>query len=161
MTFVQIIEMTTTKASEIEELTNGWIAATEGRRSARRSLLTKDRERPDTYVQVVEFPSYEEAMANSALPETTAFAEKLSALCSSGPTFRNLDLASTSCSLRACPVLRIQQGIQNDHLARHSSHVATSLPGLSAAMRALASRLPTAQRRRDVCVGGRAKVHPR
>jgi hypothetical protein len=76
MTFVQIIEMTTTKAPEIEELTNGWIAATAGRRSARRSLLTKDRERPDTYGQVVEFPSYEEAMANSALPETTAFAEK-------------------------------------------------------------------------------------
>jgi hypothetical protein len=92
MTFVQIIEMTTTKASEIEELMDGWMAATEGRRSARRSLLTKDRDRPDTYVQVVEFPSYEEAMANSALPETTAFAEKLSALCSSGPTFRNLDL---------------------------------------------------------------------
>jgi hypothetical protein len=92
MTFVQIIEMTTTKAPEIEELMDGWMAATEGRRSASRSLLTKDRERPDTYVQVVEFPSYEEAMANSALPETMAFAEKLSALCSSGPTFRNLDL---------------------------------------------------------------------
>ena len=92
MTFVQIIEMTTTKASEIEELTNGWIAATEGRRSARRSLLTKDRERPDTYVQVVEFPSYEEAIANSGLPQTAAFAEKLPALCASGPTFRNLDL---------------------------------------------------------------------
>jgi hypothetical protein len=45
MTFVQIIEMTTTKASEIEELMNGWLAATEGRRSASRSLLTKDRER--------------------------------------------------------------------------------------------------------------------
>jgi hypothetical protein len=48
-------EMTTTKAPEVEELMNGWMAATEGRRSARRSLLTKDRERPDTYVQVVEF----------------------------------------------------------------------------------------------------------
>jgi hypothetical protein len=31
-------------------------------------------------------------MANSALPETTAIAEKLSALCVSGPTFRNLDI---------------------------------------------------------------------
>ena len=92
MTFVQIIELTTTKASEIEELMDGWLAATEGRRSATRSLLTKDRERPDTYVQVVEFPSYEAAMANSALPETTAFAEKLSALCSSGPILRNLNL---------------------------------------------------------------------
>jgi hypothetical protein len=92
MPFVQIIELSTTKAPEIQELMDVWMAATEGRRSASRSLLTKDRERSDTYVQVVEFPSYEEAMANSALPETTAFAEKLSALCSSGPTFRNLDL---------------------------------------------------------------------
>ena len=92
MAFVQIIEMTTTKVPEVQELMNGWMAATEGRRSASRSVLTKDRERPDTYVQVVEFPSYEEAMANSALPETTAFAENLSALCVSGPTFRNLDV---------------------------------------------------------------------
>jgi hypothetical protein len=30
MTFVQIIEMTTTKAPGIEELMNGWMAATEG-----------------------------------------------------------------------------------------------------------------------------------
>jgi hypothetical protein len=92
MTFVQIIEMTTTKAAEIEELLDGWMAATDGRRSASSSLPAEDRERPDTYVQVVEFPSYEEAMANSALPEITAFAEKLSALCSSVPTFRNLDV---------------------------------------------------------------------
>ena len=92
MTFIQIIEMTTTKAPEIEELMNGWMAAPEGRRSTSRSLLTKDRERPDTYVQVVEFPSYQEAIANSGLPETTALAEKLPTLCVSGPTFPNLDL---------------------------------------------------------------------
>jgi hypothetical protein len=91
-TFIQIIEMTTTKAPGLQELMDGWMAAAEGRRSASRSLLTEDRERPDTYVQVVEFPSHQEAMANSLLPETTAFAEKLPALCSAGPTFRNLDL---------------------------------------------------------------------
>jgi quinol monooxygenase YgiN len=95
MAFVQIIEVTTTKLREVEELMNEWVAATEGRRGARRSLLTKDRERPDTYVQVVEFPSYETAMANSALPETAAFAEKLSVLCVSGPAFRNLDVVRT------------------------------------------------------------------
>jgi hypothetical protein len=92
MEFVQVIEVTTTKIAEIEELMSDWMAATQGSRSAQRSLLTKDRERADTYVQVVEFPSYEEAMANSALPETATFAEKLSALCTSGPTFRNLDV---------------------------------------------------------------------
>jgi len=92
MAFVQVIEMVTTKVAEIEELMSEWVAATEGRRSAHRSLLAQDRERPDTYVQVVEFPSYEEAMANSALPETATLAAKLSALCASGPTFRNLDV---------------------------------------------------------------------
>jgi hypothetical protein len=92
MAFVQVIELTTTKLREAEELLDEWMAATEGRRSARRGLLTVDRDRPDTYVQVVEFPSYEAAMANSALPETAAFAERLSALCTSGPTFRNLDV---------------------------------------------------------------------
>lgn len=92
MAFIQVIEVTTTKLGEAEELMDEWVAATEGRRRARRSLLTRDRDRPDTYVQVVEFPSYEAAMANSALPETAAFAERLSALCTSGPTFRNLDV---------------------------------------------------------------------
>jgi len=92
MAFVQVIEMTTTKFAEVQELMGEWVAATEGRRSARQVLLARDRERPDAYVQVVEFPSYEEAMANSALPETAAFAQRLSALCASGPAFRNLDV---------------------------------------------------------------------
>jgi hypothetical protein len=95
MAFVQVIEMTTTSVTEIDELMSDWVAATQGRRSAQRSVLTKDRDRPDTYVVVVEFPSYEEAMANSALPETAAFAQKMSALCASGPTFRNLDVVRT------------------------------------------------------------------
>lgn len=92
MGFVQIIEVTTTRPPEIEALMDNWLAATEGRRSAHRSLLTKDRDRPDTYVQVVEFPSYEEAMANSNLPETSAFAEQLAKLCDRPPSFRNLDV---------------------------------------------------------------------
>jgi hypothetical protein len=95
MAYAQIIELTTTKFAEIEELMSEWMTATEGRRTARRGLLTKDRERPDTYLQVVEFPSYEDAMANNALPETSQFAERISALCSSGPTFRNLDVVRT------------------------------------------------------------------
>ena len=55
-------------------------------------MLTQDRDRPDTYVQVVEFPSYEAAMANSDLPETAAFAEQLAKLCDAPPSFRNLDV---------------------------------------------------------------------
>ena len=92
MGFVQIIEVTTTRIGDVEALMDNWLAATEGRRSANRSLLTKDRDRPETYVQVVEFASYQEAMANSDLPETSLFAEQLMKLCDAPPSFRNLDV---------------------------------------------------------------------
>ena len=59
-----------------------------------RGTFTKDRDRPDTYLQIVEFPSYDDAMANSALPETAAFAEKLRGLCDGPVRFRNLDVRS-------------------------------------------------------------------
>lgn len=93
MDFVQVIEFTTTRLDEVEALTSEWRAQTEGRRTARRGTLTKDRDRADTYVQIVEFPSFEAAMANSELPETAKFAEQVSALCDS-VSFRNLDVRS-------------------------------------------------------------------
>jgi hypothetical protein len=92
MPFVQIIEMTTSRLGEVEALMEEWVDKTAGKRSASRSVLARDRDRPHTYVQVVEFPSYEEAMANSGLPETGEFAQRLSGLCDGPPTFRNLDL---------------------------------------------------------------------
>src|SRR5215470_7542993 len=92
MTFVQVIEITTARLGEVEALMEEWITKTEGKRSASHSLLTQDRDRPGTYVQIVEFPSYEEAMANSDLPETGDLAERLTVLCDRPPSFRNLDL---------------------------------------------------------------------
>ena len=51
------------------------------------------------YVQIVEFPSYEDAMANSELPETSAFAKQLTELCDKPIAFRNLDVRrSKRCS---------------------------------------------------------------
>lgn len=90
--FVQVIEIRTTKVEEIEELLAGWLAQTEGIRKAQRGTFTRDRDRPDVYVQIVEFPSYQEAMANSSLPATAEFAQKLAELCDAAPTFRNLDV---------------------------------------------------------------------
>jgi hypothetical protein len=92
MSFMQIIEMVTTQPEEAERLVDEWRAQTEGRRTAQRGTMTKDRDRLDTYVQIVEFASYEDAMANSALPETAAFAERLAKLCDAPMTFRNLDV---------------------------------------------------------------------
>ena len=94
MAFIQLIEITSSRVSEIEALTAQWRAQTEGQRTAVRATLTQDRDRPGTYLQIVEFGSYEDAMANSRLPTTTAFAERLATLCDGAPVFRNLDVIS-------------------------------------------------------------------
>jgi hypothetical protein len=92
MRFIQMFEFTTTRINEVEALMEKWVAQSEGRRKADRSVLTADRDRPQTYVQIVEFPSHDGAMQNSALPETAEFAQRLAALCEEPPRFRNLDL---------------------------------------------------------------------
>lgn len=92
MSFIQILEFTTDRIGEVEPLLDEWVVQSEGRRRVDRALLTADRDTPNTYVQIVEFPSYDEAMENSALPETTEFAEKLAELCDGVVRFRNLDL---------------------------------------------------------------------
>ncbi|XTR51385.1 hypothetical protein ACOM2C_14390 [Pseudarthrobacter sp. So.54] len=58
----------------------------------RRILAAADRDRPGTYLTVVEFDSYESAMENSARPETSDFAARMAALCDGPPVFRNLDV---------------------------------------------------------------------
>jgi hypothetical protein len=92
MKFVQLVEYSTSKPDEVDQLMSEWVTATQGKRAATRSITGKDRDSSNRYVEVVEFPSHEDAMRNSELPETSAFAEKIGELCESGPTFRNLDV---------------------------------------------------------------------
>lgn len=94
MGFIQIIEIETSRPDEVEALVGQWRAATAGRRTAQRGTFTKDRDRRNTYVQIVEFPSYEDAMANSELPETASLSEKIRELCDGTLVFRNLDVQS-------------------------------------------------------------------
>ncbi|MQA05388.1 MAG: DUF1059 domain-containing protein [Streptosporangiales bacterium] len=94
--FVQMIEFTAhrQKLDEGKALLDKWEAEIGDARTARWSVLTIDKDREDRYVQLVEFPSYEEAMANSEHPATAAFAESLTELAEDGPTFRNLDVVT-------------------------------------------------------------------
>lgn len=92
MGFIQIIEYRTDRIDEFDVALDKWLAATEGKRAGTRGVQTKDRDATNTYLQIVEFPSYEEAMANSNLPETSEFAATLASLCDGPPTFRNLDV---------------------------------------------------------------------
>lgn len=90
--FIQVVEYTTDRVEEIEALLDEWLARTQGQRTAQRMTLCADRDRPRTYVSIVEFPSHEEAMRNSALPETSDVAKRLAELCEVAPTFRDLDV---------------------------------------------------------------------
>jgi hypothetical protein len=92
MEFVQIMEFRTQRYDEVSALLDEWEARTEGRRTLQRGTVTRDRDTGNTYVNVLEFRSYEEAMRNSNLPETNEFAQRLAALCEGPPTFRNLDV---------------------------------------------------------------------
>jgi hypothetical protein len=94
MSFIQLIEFTTSRPDEVQGLVDEWREKTTGRRTAMRGTFTQDRDRPNVFVQIVEFPSYVEAMLNSELPETAALAERLAQLCDAPTQFRNLDVRS-------------------------------------------------------------------
>jgi quinol monooxygenase YgiN len=92
MAFMQIIEMRTKKYEELKSLGDEFFAATQGKRTLRRSIVTRDRNDPDRYLLVVFFDSYESAMENSNLPETAEFAEKQMSLLDGPPSFYDLDI---------------------------------------------------------------------
>jgi hypothetical protein len=92
MSFIQIIELTTNRPEELDALLERWLDATQGKRTATRGVQARDRDRPNTYVQIIEFPSYADAMVNSELPATAEIAARLAELCDEPPTFRNLDV---------------------------------------------------------------------
>ena len=92
MKFVQIIEFQTSRIDEMMAIDKQWRDATEGKRTATAMNVTKDRDRPDTYVWMVEFPSYEDAMRNNELLETQRIAEQMMKLADGPAKFRNLDV---------------------------------------------------------------------
>lgn len=90
--FVQLIELRTGRIDDVNTLVDQWAQAIGDARTARWTIQTTDRDRPDTHLAIVEFPSHRAAMANSDHPVTADFATKLAKLCDQEPTFRNLDV---------------------------------------------------------------------
>lgn len=91
MTFVQIIDYKTDKVDDFNRLMDRWVEQTQGTRTATHSIVAEDRNTHHV-VEVVEFPSYEEATRNSDLPETNQIFEEIVALCDGPPTFTDLDV---------------------------------------------------------------------
>jgi quinol monooxygenase YgiN len=92
MAFIQTIEVTTSKIDELRALEEKWRAATEGKRTLRRSIICQDRNDPKKHVIFAFFDSYESAMQNSQLRETSEFADAQRALLDGEPEFRDFDV---------------------------------------------------------------------
>jgi quinol monooxygenase YgiN len=92
MSFIQIIEITSSKLDEMRALDEQWEKATEGKRTARRSIVTRDRNDPNQVRMIVFFDSYESAMENSNLPETQEFAARWAQLTEEPIRFLDLDV---------------------------------------------------------------------
>jgi hypothetical protein len=92
--FVQIIELKTSHPDELNALTAEFRAertASNDPMPVSRGTFTADRDRPGYYLNIVEFDSYEAAMANNDAPSTTKFAARLAELCDGPPKFYNLN----------------------------------------------------------------------
>ncbi|MEJ2860590.1 DUF1059 domain-containing protein [Actinomycetospora flava] len=90
--FVQLIEFRTRQYDQMDMLIDGWMSEIGADRTAQWMVMSRDLDRPDTYVEVVEFPSAEAARKNSESPVTSAFASKMTGLCEGPVGFRNLEV---------------------------------------------------------------------
>lgn len=92
MSFVQMIQFTTSDMDGMRKADEEWRRATEGKRTVQREVIAADRNQPGRYFVMVFFDSYEAAMENSALPETQAAAETYMKLSDGPPVFYDLDV---------------------------------------------------------------------
>jgi hypothetical protein len=92
MNFIQVIEFDTMREECVERLMDEWRAETEGMRTASHTTLTRDHSKPGHYIAIVEFPSYEEAMRNSRLPQTDKLSQRMQDLCEGPARFLDLDV---------------------------------------------------------------------
>ena len=90
--FVQIIEFETDRIDEGRKLVDEYEETTQGKRTSRRGILAKDRDKKNHYVNIVFFDDYESAMKNSELPETQRLSEQLMKIANGDPKFYNLDV---------------------------------------------------------------------
>lgn len=91
-TFIQLIEFTTDDRAAVLAGSEEFWSGTEGTRTVRRAILAAHRDDPARHVLITEFDSYESAMANSALPETQASAQRLAAAAGGRLAFHDLEV---------------------------------------------------------------------
>ena len=92
MPFIQIVEFRTSRFEDGQPYIDEYRKTTEGKRTTMRVRVCEDRDQPGHYFTIAEFSSFEDAMRNSQLPETSNLAEQLGRLSEGSPTFYNLEV---------------------------------------------------------------------
>lgn len=90
--FVQLFEFNTDRIDELDGIQDRFVEAMGNQRTTRWSIVGADRDRPQTYVAIVEFAGFEQAMVNSDNAHTGQFVKELREICTGEPEFRNLDV---------------------------------------------------------------------
>jgi quinol monooxygenase YgiN len=90
--FIQLIEFEAPDIQAVQAMLQRFTDEHPGVFTSTASTTTEDRDRPGTYVSIVEFPSYEKAMEQSNSPALSEFVSQLAQLMSGPPRFRNLDV---------------------------------------------------------------------
>jgi hypothetical protein len=91
MSFIQIIDYETDQPAEIDARMREQMQSM-GEAMYTRLDQTQDQDNPRHFMTIVEFPSYEVAMENNNRPEIDQMARELAAMCTSGPSYSNLDV---------------------------------------------------------------------
>ncbi len=90
--FVQLIEFHTRDLGAFESLAELWRERMGREATARWAVVGADRDRQDTYVEIVGFPDFAAAMRNSEHPVTNDFAKQMQEATDGEAGFRNLDV---------------------------------------------------------------------
>jgi hypothetical protein len=95
MAFIQIIEYQTDQPDALQALADRMRNESDAAGTAPRFttlVRAKDRDKTNSYVIIVEFPTYADAEANNDDPQVQAFAAAMQDLASAPPRFLNLDV---------------------------------------------------------------------
>jgi hypothetical protein len=93
--FIQLIEYETDDIEAVRKAIEGFRREHPDVMTFTSSRITEDRDKPGTYISVVEFASYDEAMKQSNNPALSEFVQSAGPELMRNRRFRNLDVKVT------------------------------------------------------------------
>ncbi len=92
LSLLQFVEITTDQPDVVRELQYEWECETRDMRIDRKFQFTIDRDRPDTYLAVIEFDDFESALIHAEMPQTQRLYERIAELSGKPPRIRNFTI---------------------------------------------------------------------